>query len=123
MSGLMIPISNTYVGSVVYTSISASGEPFIRVGIISGSHATNRENPDKMRNTFIPLVKKEFTPLFSSFPFYKKMQVIQKEKNSLENIVSAYDKYNSILEDIDAAKEVLPPAVGPNTVMRFIYKL
>jgi len=38
---------------------------------------------------------------------YKKMQVIQKEKNSLENIVVAYKKYNTVIEDIEAAKEMI----------------
>ena len=37
---------------------------------------------------------------------YKKMQEISKEKNSLEKIVDAYKKYNTILDDIDAAKEM-----------------
>ena len=37
---------------------------------------------------------------------YKKMQVISKEKNSLEHIVSTYKKYNSTLDDIEAAKEM-----------------
>ena len=38
---------------------------------------------------------------------YKKMQVVQKEKNSLESIVQAYKKYNTVLEDIEAAKEMM----------------
>ena len=38
---------------------------------------------------------------------YKKMQVISKEKNSLENIVQTYKKYNTVLDDIDAAKEMI----------------
>lgn len=37
---------------------------------------------------------------------YKKMQVIQKEKNSLETTVQTYKKYNTVLEDIEAAKEM-----------------
>ena len=37
---------------------------------------------------------------------YKKMQVVSKEKNSIEPIVNAYKKYNSILDDIEAAKEM-----------------
>ncbi len=37
---------------------------------------------------------------------YKKMQVISKEKNSIEPIVIAYKKYNTILDDIEAAKEM-----------------
>lgn len=37
---------------------------------------------------------------------YKKMQIVQKEKNSIENIVQTYKKYNTILEDIEAAKEM-----------------
>lgn len=38
---------------------------------------------------------------------YKKMQVISKEKNSIEPIVNAYKKYNTILDDIEAAKEMV----------------
>ncbi len=38
---------------------------------------------------------------------YKKMQVILKEKNSLEKTVNTYDKYNQVLDDIDAAKEMM----------------
>ena len=38
---------------------------------------------------------------------YKKMQVVSKEKNSIEPIVNAYKKYNTILEDIEAAKEMV----------------
>ncbi len=38
---------------------------------------------------------------------YKKMQVVSKEKNSIEKIVQVYKKYNTVLEDIDAAKEML----------------
>ena len=37
---------------------------------------------------------------------YKKMQVVSKEKNSIEPIVNAYKKYNTILDDIVAAKEM-----------------
>ena len=37
---------------------------------------------------------------------YKKMQVVSKEKNSIEPIVTAYKRYNTILDDIDAAKEM-----------------
>lgn len=37
---------------------------------------------------------------------YKKMQVVSKEKNSIEPIVNAYKKYNTILDDIEAAKEM-----------------
>ena len=37
---------------------------------------------------------------------YKKMQVVSKEKNSIEPIVTAYKKYNTILDDIEAAKEM-----------------
>ena len=37
---------------------------------------------------------------------YKKMQVVSKEKNSIEPIVNAYKKYNAILDDIEAAKEM-----------------
>ncbi len=38
---------------------------------------------------------------------YKKMQVVQKEKNSIENIVQTYKHYNTVLDDIDAAKEMV----------------
>jgi len=37
---------------------------------------------------------------------YKKMQVVSKEKNSIEPIVNAYKKYTTILDDIEAAKEM-----------------
>ena len=37
---------------------------------------------------------------------YKKFQVIEKEKISLEPTVQTYNKYNSILDDIEAAKEM-----------------
>lgn len=37
---------------------------------------------------------------------YRKMQVVSKEKNSIEPIVNAYKKYNTILDDIEAAKEM-----------------
>ena len=37
---------------------------------------------------------------------YKKIQVVSKEKNSIEPIVNAYKKYNTILDDIEAAKEM-----------------
>ena len=37
---------------------------------------------------------------------YKQMQVVSKEKNSIEPIVNAYKKYNTILDDIEAAKEM-----------------
>lgn len=37
---------------------------------------------------------------------YKKMQSISKEKNSIEKIVKTYKEYNSILDDIEAAKEM-----------------
>jgi peptide chain release factor 1 len=37
---------------------------------------------------------------------YKKMQVISKEKYSLETVVETYKRYNSILDDIEAAKEM-----------------
>ena len=37
---------------------------------------------------------------------YKKMQEVSKEKNSLEKIVEAYKKYNMVLDDIEAAKEM-----------------
>ncbi|NLC48481.1 MAG: peptide chain release factor 1, partial [Tenericutes bacterium] len=38
---------------------------------------------------------------------YKKMQAVSKEKNSLELIVSTYNKYKFVLSDIEAAKEML----------------
>ena len=38
---------------------------------------------------------------------YKKMQEVSKEKNSIEKIVDTYKKYNTILDDIDAAKEMM----------------
>ncbi len=37
---------------------------------------------------------------------YKKMQEVSKEKNSIEKIVDTYKKYNGILDDIEAAKEM-----------------
>lgn len=37
---------------------------------------------------------------------YKKMQVVSKEKNSLEKTVQTYKKYNTVLDDIEAAKEM-----------------
>lgn len=37
---------------------------------------------------------------------YKKMQEVSKEKNSLEKTVDAYKKYNTVLDDIEAAKEM-----------------
>ena len=37
---------------------------------------------------------------------YKKMQTISKEKNSVEGIVKAYKKYNQVIQDIVAAKEM-----------------
>ena len=37
---------------------------------------------------------------------YKKMQEVLKEKNSIEKIVESYKRYNTIFEDIDAAKEM-----------------
>lgn len=37
---------------------------------------------------------------------YKKMQTISKEKNSIEPVVDAYKKYNTVLDDIEAAKEM-----------------
>ena len=37
---------------------------------------------------------------------YKKFQVIEKEKISLEPTVQTYNKYNSVLDDIEAAKEM-----------------
>jgi len=37
---------------------------------------------------------------------YKKFQVIEKEKNSLEATVQTYNKYNLVLDDIEAAKEM-----------------
>lgn len=37
---------------------------------------------------------------------YKKMQTISKEKNSIEGIVKTYKKYNQVIQDIVAAKEM-----------------
>jgi len=37
---------------------------------------------------------------------YKKMQEVSKEKNNLEKTVETYKKYNSTLDDIEAAKEM-----------------
>ena len=37
---------------------------------------------------------------------YKKMQTISKEKNSIEPVVEAYKQYNTVLDDIEAAKEM-----------------
>ena len=37
---------------------------------------------------------------------YKKMQEVSKEKNSIEKIVETYKHYNSVLDDIEAAKEM-----------------
>ena len=34
---------------------------------------------------------------------YKKMQEVSKEKNSLEKTVEAYKKYNTIIDDLEAA--------------------
>ena len=38
---------------------------------------------------------------------YKKMQEVLKEKNSIEKIVTAYKRYNTIFDDIDACKEMM----------------
>ncbi len=38
---------------------------------------------------------------------YKKMQEVSKEKNSIEKIVETYKKYNTVLDDIEAAKEMM----------------
>ena len=38
---------------------------------------------------------------------YKKMQVIQREKNSIEQVVQTYKHYNTVLDDIEAAKEMM----------------
>ena len=38
---------------------------------------------------------------------YKKMQEISKEKNSIEKIVESYKRYNTINDDIEAAKEMM----------------
>ncbi len=38
---------------------------------------------------------------------YKKMEKISKEKNSIEKIVEAYKRYNTINEDIEAAKDMM----------------
>ena len=37
---------------------------------------------------------------------YKKMQEVSKEKNAIEKTVETYKKYNSTLDDIEAAKEM-----------------
>ena len=37
---------------------------------------------------------------------YKKMQEVLKEKNSIEKTVETYKKYNTVLDDIEAAKEM-----------------
>ena len=37
---------------------------------------------------------------------YKKMQEVLKEKNSIEKIVESYNRYNTVFEDIEAAKEM-----------------
>ena len=37
---------------------------------------------------------------------YKKMQEVSKEKNSIEKTVETYKKYNTTLDDIEAAKEM-----------------
>lgn len=52
-----MPISSTYVISVVYTSINSSDVPFAKDTIISGSHAANSDIPAASKNTFIPFVK------------------------------------------------------------------
>ena len=41
---------------------------------------------------------------------YKKMQEISKEKNSIEKTVETYKKYNTVLDDIEAAKEMAKEA-------------
>ena len=38
---------------------------------------------------------------------YKKMQEISKEKNSIEKTVETYRRYKTVLDDIEAAKEML----------------
>ena len=38
---------------------------------------------------------------------YKKMQEVSKEKNSIEKTVETYKKYNTVLDDIEAAKEMM----------------
>ena len=38
---------------------------------------------------------------------YKKMEKISKEKNSIEKIVEAYKRYNTINDDIEAAKDMM----------------
>ena len=38
---------------------------------------------------------------------YKKMQEVSKEKNSIEKTVETYKKYKTVLDDIEAAKEMM----------------
>ena len=38
---------------------------------------------------------------------YKKMQEVSKEKNSIEKTVETYKKYNTVIDDIEAAKEMM----------------
>ena len=38
---------------------------------------------------------------------YKKMQEVSKEKNSIEKIVETYKRFNTVLDDIEAAKEMM----------------
>ena len=54
-TGLIIPISKTYVISVVYTSINESERPAITALIISGNHAINNEIPVIIKKMYIPL--------------------------------------------------------------------
>ena len=37
---------------------------------------------------------------------YKKMSEISKEKNSIEKTVETYTRYNTVIDDIEAAKEM-----------------
>ena len=56
INGLIIPISRTYVISVVYTSISSNEVSFISEETISGIHATKSEIPDITKNRLVPFV-------------------------------------------------------------------
>ena len=49
---------------------------------------------------------------------YKKMQEVSKEKNSIEKTVETYKRYNTVLDDIEAAKDAvdLINAIGDLTI-------
>ncbi len=63
-----------------------------------------KERLDNIKERYDVLCQELLNP--DIYEDYKKMQVIQKEKNSLENIVLAYKNYNTVLDDIEAAKEM-----------------